>query len=139
MIEVNEKMVGFDSIRRRNSPPNEDRWLEWKNQHVFLGKSESDNGLITNDKFCMVRSGCLTLSHWHRPLRLRQSKLLEYSALEVDMCGGQDETAVASASNDDAERGWAKTLGSGVPNDPGNQPNAGAESSKAYGGGEPCE
>ena len=46
MIEVNEKMVGFDSIRRRNSPPNEDRWLEWKNQHVFLGKSESDDSTM---------------------------------------------------------------------------------------------
>jgi hypothetical protein len=27
------------------------------------------NGLITNDKFCMVRTGKLKLSHWRLPLK----------------------------------------------------------------------
>jgi hypothetical protein len=30
------------------------------------------NGLITNDKFCMTRTGQLRLNHWRRPLRLRK-------------------------------------------------------------------
>jgi hypothetical protein len=33
------------------------------------------NGLITNDKFCMTRTGQLQLNHWRRPLRLRTPPL----------------------------------------------------------------
>jgi hypothetical protein len=60
----------------------------------------------------------LTLSHWHRPLRLRQDELLEYSAQGEEMCGGQDETTVASAADGQTERERAKTVGSGVSVDP---------------------
>ena len=53
----------------------------------------------------MVRRGSLKLSHWHLPLQLRPAGPKGYSTQEEDLCGGQDETAVASATNSEAERG----------------------------------
>jgi hypothetical protein len=37
----------------------------------FQAPEQGFNGLITNDKFCLIRTGRLALSWWHRPLRLR--------------------------------------------------------------------
>jgi hypothetical protein len=35
-----------------------------KEPTAFLVREEGFNGLITNDKFCMVRTGKLKLNHW---------------------------------------------------------------------------
>jgi hypothetical protein len=40
-------------------------------EQVFGVLEEGFNGLITNDKFCMIRWGSVELSWWRRPLRLR--------------------------------------------------------------------
>jgi hypothetical protein len=40
-------------------------------QFLFAKTEEVLNGLITNDKFCMIRWGSVELSWWRRPLRLR--------------------------------------------------------------------
>jgi hypothetical protein len=58
------------------------------------------NGLITNDKFCMTRTGQLRLNHWRRPLRLRTSTTEKkmYSASEKSECGGSHETTVENSS-----------------------------------------
>jgi len=45
------------------------------------------DGLITNDKFCCVRRLQLSLSWWHRPLRLRGSVLQS----DVALAGEPDE------------------------------------------------
>ncbi|MDT9146116.1 hypothetical protein RSW78_26175, partial [Escherichia coli] len=45
------------------------------------------DGLITNGKFCCVRRVRLSLSWWHRPLRLRESALQE----DVALAGERDE------------------------------------------------
>lgn len=54
------------------------------------------NGLITNDKFCLTRTGQLRLSHWRRPLRLRATTCVQkvYSDSEKSESGGNHETPV---------------------------------------------
>jgi hypothetical protein len=58
------------------------------------------NGLITNDKFCMMRTGQLRLNHWRRPMRLRTTPTEKkgYSASEKSECGGSYETPVEDSS-----------------------------------------
>jgi hypothetical protein len=87
----------------------------------------------------MVRRGSLKLSHWHLPLQLRPVGPKVYSTQEEDLCGGQDETAVASATNSEAERGWAKAVGPGLSVDSRDHPNSQAKSKEGLRGGEPCE
>jgi hypothetical protein len=41
-------------------------------EQIFAVAESLLNGLITNDKFCMTRTGQLRLNHWRRPLRLRK-------------------------------------------------------------------
>ena len=52
------------------------------------------NGTITNDKFCMSRTGRLTLTWWRRPLRSRSAKADEgvYPSGEIACRGGIHET-----------------------------------------------
>ena len=45
------------------------------------------DGLITNGKFCCVRRVRLSLTWWHRPLRLRGSAL----HTDVDLVGEPDD------------------------------------------------
>jgi len=53
-----------------------------------LGRLEAFlDGLITNGKFCCVRWVRLSLSWWHRPLRLRESALQR----DVALAGERDE------------------------------------------------
>ena len=75
------------------------------------------NGLITNDKFCMTRSGRLTLSWSRYEVRQRRRALAasDYPSLEQSQHGGIYETPVADAAADHPVSGWAATLGSGVP------------------------
>jgi hypothetical protein len=41
-------------------------------EQVFAISEGLFNGLITNDKFCLIRRGQLKLTWWRRPLRLRK-------------------------------------------------------------------
>jgi hypothetical protein len=69
-------------------------------EQVFAVAESLLNGLITNDKFCMTRTGQLRLNHWRRPLRLRTSdtEQMVYSASEESECGGSHETPVENPS-----------------------------------------
>lgn len=115
------------------------RGLELVQQQLLLAKAEEMlNGLITNDKFCMVRSGILKLSHCRRPNRLRNQATLEYSAQE-GMCGGKDETPVAKTANATGARGWPESLGTRLSPGFGDCANDQPQTSRRPSGGEPCE
>jgi hypothetical protein len=75
------------------------------------------NGLITNDKFCMSRSGRLTLSWSRHPLRLRKASDggSAYPPNENSHCGGPYETPLASAPTIETQPGRTASLGSGLP------------------------
>jgi hypothetical protein len=97
------------------------------------------NGLITNDKFCLVRWGKLRLSHWRRPLRLRQDSRMSYSAQERKQCGGNDETPMAGQTDSESDRGWPETMGSSLPAGTGDCKGSGTKPGKPMYGGKPCE
>jgi hypothetical protein len=52
------------------------------------------DGLITNDKFCMTRTGQSQLNKWRRQLRLRssESEYMVYTTSEKSECGGSHGT-----------------------------------------------
>ncbi len=62
-----------------------------KSQHSFRIAETFLDGLITNDKFCFTRHRQLHLNWWRRPLRLRQSPLLNISLAHS---GESHDTAV---------------------------------------------
>jgi hypothetical protein len=99
------------------------------------------NGLITNDKFCMVRTGKLKLNHWRLPLKRRIGIPGEkvYSAQKVMECGGDHETPLDDPPRGEGMPGWAEALGSSLPADPGNCPIGRREAEDGNPGGEPCE
>ena len=99
------------------------------------------DGLITNDKFCLVRTGKLKLSHWHLPLRRRIGIPGEkvYSVQPVTECGGHHETPVEDPARGDGVPGWAEAMGSSIPSDPGNSSFGRREAEDSDPGGEPCE
>ena len=74
------------------------------------------NGLITNDKFCIVRTGQLRLNHWRRPIRLRTpaTKKGVSSASESSECGGCHETPVEDSTGVEGVSGWTEPMGSSV-------------------------
>jgi hypothetical protein len=99
------------------------------------------NGLITNDKFCMIRTGKLKLNHWRLPLRRRKvvpGKKV-YSAQQITECGGDHETPVDDSPRGERVPGWAEALGSSLPADPGNCSLCRGKAEDGDPGGEPCE
>jgi len=48
-------------------------WQQVQREHLFDPLEEHFNGTITNDKFCMSRTGRLQLSWWRLPLRARET------------------------------------------------------------------
>jgi hypothetical protein len=72
------------------------------------------NGLIANDKFCLVRQGRLELSWWRKPLRERKCAELTPAA-PAGGCGGEDEARMAQATRVDRAPRSAPALGSGLP------------------------
>jgi hypothetical protein len=89
---------------------------------VFQVAEHFFNGLITNDKFCMVRTGKLRLSHWRLPLKRRigTAEQKEYSAQQEIVCGGNHETSVDDPPRGEGGSGWAEAMESSLPIDPGN-------------------
>ena len=79
------------------------------------------NGLITNDKFCLSRTGRLTLTWWRRALRLRDQapgSSTTVPDLESDRGGGH-EVLLAGSSPDGASLGRSSAVGSGLHAHPG--------------------
>jgi len=77
---------------------------------------EQLNGLITNDKFCLSRTGRLALSWWRYPLRLRDPAPEGADTvpdLEDDRGGGH-ETPLAGSPPDAAGFGRRSAVGSGL-------------------------
>jgi hypothetical protein len=96
------------------------------------GKRSLD-GLLANDKFCMIRHARLWLSHSRRPnLTHRQTDVASagsaYPLAGITRHGGDDETSVARASGSDGTPGCEAALGSGIPAPPAVEPRKRASS-----------
>jgi hypothetical protein len=80
------------------------------------------NGLITNDKFCIVRIGQLRLNHWRRPIRLRTpaTKKGVSSTPESSECGGCHETSLEDSTGSEGVSGWTEPMGSSLSVNTGN-------------------
>jgi hypothetical protein len=85
--------------------------------HLFQQAIATLNGLITNDKFCMIRSARLHLTWSRRPLRLQPPAAGEsaYPLDENTHPGGADETPVANSPRTATEAGRATPVGSSLP------------------------
>jgi hypothetical protein len=91
------------------------------------------DGLLANDKFCMIRHARLLLSHSRRPnLTHRQTDVATagsaYPPAGITRHGGDDETSVAPTSGSDGTPGCEAALGSGVPGHPAVEPRKRASS-----------
>ena len=75
------------------------------------------NGLITNDKFCLSRTGRLTLSWSRRPLRCRvpADASPAYPPNDLVHCGGPHETQLARKPAPDPQPRRAAPMGSSLP------------------------
>jgi len=69
------------------------------------------DGLITNDKFCCVRRLRLSLTWWHRPLRLRRSAL----QADVALVGEPDDPDVDRLPPAHSASRRRAPVGSGLP------------------------
>jgi len=99
------------------------------------------NGLITNDKFCMARTGRLQLNHWRRPLQLRtpDTEQMVYSASENSDSGGNHETPMENPSGSSGVSKRARPLGSSLSADPGDNSLSDRRPESTENGGAPCE
>ena len=78
------------------------------------------DGLLTNDKFCVVRSSRLTLSWSRAPVHQQRVSLPtprapSYPSQQSAPCGGSDVSPVAGAPTDDQLSRRAAALGSRLP------------------------
>lgn len=107
----------------------------------FIQADTGFNGLITNDKFCMVRTVQLQLNHWRRPLRMRtpDTKQMVYSASEKSDFGGSHETKMEDPSGGTEGSKRAGSLGSSLSSDLGDSSHSGCRPGSTESGGEPCE
>ena len=72
------------------------------------------NGLITNDKFCLIRHSQIQLRWSRNPYRFRPRKS-QYAPDETSHQGGYHETPVADTASVSANGRWGTTLGSRLP------------------------
>jgi hypothetical protein len=72
------------------------------------------DGLITNDKFCLVRRTRLQLS-WSRLALRRRPARPDAAVTESLPQGGTDAMPMDGASDDAAGSGWPTPLGPGLP------------------------
>ena len=82
------------------------------------------NGLITNDKFCLIRVSQQKLRYSRRPrARTCQSAgSYEYPRDERQHRGGTNEATVANPSSVSTDHGCGAAVGSGLPTSPGIDP-----------------
>ena len=76
----------------------------------LCGLMDELDGLITNGKFCCVRRVQLSLTWWHRPLRLRGSALQG----DVVLAGEPDEPDLERVPSARPEPRWRAPVGSGL-------------------------
>ena len=109
--------------------------------HLLGTQRDLLNGLIINDKFCMVRTGKLKLNHWRRPLQLRDGREKEYSAHRGKECRGNEEKIVENRTNGAGAPGRTKAVGSGLSVSAGNCTISESQyhSGSSPDGGRPCE
>ena len=104
-------------LRRANSAPGHAvRRQGVEIEQRFPAFEQKFNGLITNDKFCLSRTGRLALSWWRYPLRLRDPAPEGADTvpdLEDDRGGGH-ETPLAGSPPDAAGFGRRSAVGSGL-------------------------
>ena len=92
------------------------------------------DGLLANDKFCMIRPARLSLGHSRRrpnPTRRQTDETTDaraYPSAGITRHGGDDETSVACASGSGGTPGREATLGSSVPGHPAVEPRKRASS-----------
>jgi hypothetical protein len=82
------------------------------------------NGLITNDKFCLIRVSQQKLRYSRRP-RVRTCQTAgsyEYPRDEGQHRGGTNEATVANPSSVSTDHGCGAAVGSGLPTSPGMDP-----------------
>jgi hypothetical protein len=75
------------------------------------------NGMITNDKFCMIRQGRVKLRWSRRPYRSRPRKS-DYAPDEIRHEEHSHETPLADTAAIPADSGRSTTVGSGLPISP---------------------
>ena len=110
-------------------------------EQVFTIAEGLLNGLITNDKFCMTRTGQLQLNHWRRPLRLRapDTEQRVYSASEESECGGSHETPVENLSGSTGIPERTEPMGSGLSLSAGDSSLCRSDTDENESGGATCE
>ncbi len=88
------------------------------------------NGIVTNDKFCMIRSARLKLRapRTYRPgcHPARQAQC-RYPSDEISHRGGTDETSLADSPSTHSNSGWTTTLGPRVSIPPAMDPPAASD------------
>src|SRR4030095_11650240 len=84
------------------------------------------NGLITNDKFCMIRQSQVRLRWSRQSYRFRPRKS-PYAPDETSHQGAYYETAVANTSTVSGVGRRGTTVGSGLPASPALEPTDRAE------------
>jgi hypothetical protein len=82
----------------------------------------SFDGLVTNDKFCVTRLACLTLTSSRYRAWQRRAPPSDYPSTKVGFCGGCNETPMEYSSTDDCVARRTTALGPGVPNAIGMDP-----------------
>ena len=82
------------------------------------------NGLITNDKFCLIRVSQQKLRYLRRPraLTCQAAGSYEYPRDEGQQRGGTNEATVANPSSVSTDHGCGAAVGSGLPTSPGMDP-----------------
>jgi hypothetical protein len=78
------------------------------------------NGLITNDKFCFIRSSLLKLQ-WRRRRREISSTMAsfaDYLQEERTLSGGDHEASLGCSPSNLSEGGCGAAMGSGLPTSP---------------------
>jgi hypothetical protein len=82
------------------------------------------NGLITNDKFCLIRVSQQKLRYSRRPraLTCQAAGSYEYPRDEGQHRGGTNEATVANPSSVSTDHGCGAAVGSSLPTSPGMDP-----------------
>src|SRR5438094_3541891 len=82
------------------------------------------NGLITNDKFCIIRVSQQKLRYLRRPpaFTCQTTNACAYLRDEPQHRGGAHEATVASPSSVSVDLGCGTAVGSGLPTSPGMDP-----------------
>jgi hypothetical protein len=117
-VTPTQRHPNVEQIQRQRHQQKTQGWVRRSRPTPYLiGTAVTGfDGLITNDKFCFVRTAQLQLNWWRRPLRLRQAQSTVDATFweKGNLPGGTDETGVADSATDGRASGWTTALGSGI-------------------------